>query len=56
MKWKLRRCPKCGLYTFQDKCPTCRIPTIVPHPPRFSPVDKYVKYRIELKKGVKLEC
>jgi len=56
MKWKIRKCPKDFTYTLKDKCPICGSPTIVPHPPRFSPIDKYVKYRIELKKGIKLNC
>jgi H/ACA ribonucleoprotein complex subunit 3 len=56
VKWKLRKCPKCGNYTFQDVCPRCGTPTKVPHPPRFSPVDKYVKYRIETKRGRPLNC
>lgn len=56
MKWKLRKCPIDGTYTFSEKCPKCGNPTVIPHPPRFSPVDKYVKYRIELKKGIKLDC
>ncbi|MCY0859251.1 MAG: RNA-protein complex protein Nop10 [Sulfolobaceae archaeon] len=56
MKWKLRKCPKCGTYTLKDVCPICSTPTIIPHPPRFSPEDKYVKYRIENKKGIKLNC
>ncbi len=56
MTWLLRKCPKDGTYTFQDKCPKCGTKTIIPHPPKFSPEDKYVKYRIEAKKGIKLNC
>ena len=56
MRWKIRKCPKDFTYTLKDKCPICGSPTIIPHPARFSPVDKYVKYRIELKKGIKLNC
>ena len=33
----------------REKCPVCGTPVIVPHPPRFSPEDKYLKYRLEMK-------
>ncbi|QIW24065.1 RNA-protein complex protein Nop10 [Sulfolobus sp. S-194] len=56
MKWKIKKCPKDGTYTLKDSCPICGTTTIIPHPARFSPIDKYVKYRIELKKGIKLNC
>ncbi|ADX85109.1 RNA-protein complex protein Nop10 [Saccharolobus islandicus] len=56
MKWKMKKCPKDNTYTFKDICPVCGYKTMIPHPSRFSPEDKYVKYRIELKKGVKLNC
>ncbi|MEM0218193.1 MAG: RNA-protein complex protein Nop10 [Desulfurococcaceae archaeon] len=55
MNWLMRKCSKCGRYTLaKDKCPYCGGELIVPHPPRFSPVDKYVEYRIKakLEKGV----
>jgi H/ACA ribonucleoprotein complex subunit 3 len=56
MKWKLRKCPKDKIYTMKDICPICGNKTVIASPPRFSPEDKYVKYRIELKKGIKLNC
>ncbi len=50
MKWILRKCRRCGRYTLRhDRCPYCGGELIVPHPPRFSPEDKYVAYRIEMK-------
>ncbi|MEM0361535.1 MAG: RNA-protein complex protein Nop10 [Sulfolobales archaeon] len=49
MRWLLRKCPKCGLYTFQEFCPKCNGKTHVAHPPRFSPTDRYVRYRLILK-------
>ncbi len=49
MRFLMRKCPKCGRYTFQERCPVCGTRTVVPHPPRFSPVDKYVKYRVIMK-------
>ncbi len=49
MVWLLRKCRKCDVYTFKEKCPRCGAKTVIPHPPRFSPEDKYVKYRVILK-------
>jgi H/ACA ribonucleoprotein complex subunit 3 len=50
LQWLLRKCVACGRYTLaRDRCPYCGGALRVPHPPRFSPDDKYVKYRYELK-------
>ncbi|MGC9112178.1 RNA-protein complex protein Nop10 [Acidilobus sp.] len=50
MRWLLRRCSVCGRYTLStDRCPYCGGALRVPHPPRFSPDDKYVKYRYMLR-------
>ncbi|HEY9387313.1 MAG TPA: RNA-protein complex protein Nop10 [Nitrososphaeraceae archaeon] len=46
MKHLIRKCSKCGIYTLKQQCPNCKTYTIDPHPPRFSPDDKYVRYRI----------
>ena len=52
MVWLLRRCEKCGKYTFKTgTCPTCNGAVHIPHPAKFSPDDKYLKYRIALKKA-----
>jgi len=49
--WLLRKCEKCRKYTLKrDKCPYCGGPLRVPHPPKFSPEDKYLKYRMALKR------
>jgi len=46
MGWLLRKCEKCGKYTLrQDKCPLCGGQVHIPHPAKFSPVDKYARYR-----------
>ena len=51
MQWLLRRCVRCGRYTLRrDKCPSCGGEVRVPHPPRFSPEDRYFKYRYMMKK------
>jgi H/ACA ribonucleoprotein complex subunit 3 len=36
----------CGKYTLkQELCPYCGGKVISPHPPKFSPEDRYAKYR-----------
>jgi H/ACA ribonucleoprotein complex subunit 3 len=50
MVWLLRKCEKCGKYTLRDEsCPYCGGRVRVPHPPKFSPDDKYLMYRMALK-------
>ncbi len=56
MVWLLRKCEKCGKYTLQkEQCPYCGGKVRVPHPPRFSPDDKYLRYRMALKEGSSAE-
>jgi len=53
MTWLLRKCIKCERYTLNtDKCPYCGGAVRIPHPPKFSPHDRYLKYRMALKKEV----
>jgi H/ACA ribonucleoprotein complex subunit 3 len=48
--WLLRKCVKCSRYTLRvDACPYCGGVVRVPHPPKFSPEDKYLRYRMALK-------
>jgi len=50
MKGRIKKCKRCGRYTLrEDKCPYCGGKLISPHPPRYSPEDKYGKYRRDLK-------
>jgi len=49
----IRKCPNCGRYTLKEKCPVCGESTVEALPPRFSPEDRYGKYRRMLKKEVK---
>ena len=45
-RWLLRRCESCWAYTLrEDRCPYCGGRVRVPHPPRFSPEDRYGEYR-----------
>ncbi|MGA2239194.1 MAG: RNA-protein complex protein Nop10 [Candidatus Bathyarchaeia archaeon] len=45
MKWQIRRCVRCSRYTLKEKCPDCDGETVVAHPPKFSPTDKYARLR-----------
>ncbi len=56
MVWLLRKCVKCGRYTLKkDKCPYCGGNVKIPHPAKFSPDDKYAKYRRMLKEKTEIE-
>ncbi|MBV9175702.1 MAG: RNA-protein complex protein Nop10 [Nitrososphaeraceae archaeon] len=46
MKRFIRKCPLCGTYTLKNHCPKCNSSTVDPHPAKYSPDDKYVRYRI----------
>ncbi len=41
----LRVCRGCGRYTLRATCPACGGSTRTPHPARFSPGDRYGRYR-----------
>ncbi len=45
----LKYCPRCKIYTLEDICPRCGQQTVVAHPPKFSPEDKYGEYRRKAK-------
>ncbi|MDQ3972602.1 MAG: RNA-protein complex protein Nop10 [Thermoproteota archaeon] len=47
MKHLIRKCPNCGKYTLKQECNSCGVRTIDPHPPKYSPDDRYARYRIE---------
>jgi len=55
MDSNISRCMACGSYSYSGKCPKCGHATSSPHPPRFSPEDKYGHYRRRLKKLVSEE-
>ncbi len=46
----LRRCPDCELYTLEEHCTKCGRSTERAGPARYSPEDRYGKYRRALKK------
>ncbi len=41
----LKFCPACARYSLQETCPVCRGATRSPHPMRFSPQDRWARYR-----------
>ena len=41
----LFRCNSCNLYTIKEICPKCEKKASLPKPPKYSPEDKYAKYR-----------
>ena len=49
MGQRMTRCMGCGSYTLKETCSNCKESTITPHPPKFSPEDRYGKYRRQLK-------
>ena len=50
MKGMIRKCSNCSEYTLRmDKCPHCGGALRNPHPAKFSPDDKYSRYRLALK-------
>ncbi|MBU0628990.1 MAG: RNA-protein complex protein Nop10 [Nanoarchaeota archaeon] len=43
------KCKECGIYSIKNKCPKCGCEMLRPMPPKFSPDDKYGKYRRQVK-------
>jgi len=43
------KCEKCGKYTLENFC-DCGGKCLTPKPAKFSPEDKYSKYRLDYKK------
>jgi H/ACA ribonucleoprotein complex subunit 3 len=50
MKMKMKKCRSCDEYTIQAECPYCGGDVREIFPPKYSPEDKYGKYRRLLKK------
>jgi len=46
MRFQLRKCVKCKKYTLKTKCVECKDDTVSVHPAKFSPDDKYIRYRL----------
>ncbi|HZE77880.1 MAG TPA: RNA-protein complex protein Nop10 [Nitrososphaeraceae archaeon] len=45
MKHLIRKCSSCKIYTLKYSCPKCSSSTHEPHPPKYSPEDRYASYR-----------
>jgi len=46
----LQKCKNCNDYMIanpKSKCKRCGGPLVNPVPPKFSPIDKYAKYRLQ---------
>jgi H/ACA ribonucleoprotein complex subunit 3 len=41
----LLRCRSCRRYTLSERCPSCGGASGTPHPARYSPQDRYARYR-----------
>lgn len=48
---KIRHCPDCKQYTMLHECPRCKRATIIAKPLKYSPEDKYGKYRRQAKQA-----
>jgi H/ACA ribonucleoprotein complex subunit 3 len=42
-------CKDCKKYTMEKNCPLCKKETFENKPPKYSPEDKYAKFRREVK-------
>ena len=56
MDSNMGKCMVCGAYSLSGACPKCGGRAISPHPPRFSPEDRYGDYRRRLKELVSQEA
>ncbi len=43
------KCKSCKVYTMNKECPKCGQETVKPVPPKYSPADKYGRYRRKVK-------
>lgn len=46
MKFILKKCGSCGRYTLAAHCPACGAEPVSAHPAKFSPDDRYARYRL----------
>jgi len=53
MKTLLRKCSSCREYTLKEPCPKCGGTTFMTMPAKYSPEDRYGKYRRRLKNEMK---
>ncbi len=51
MRSIMKKCGSCGSYTLEDSCKKCGGMAISVIPPRYSPQDRYGKYRMKMLYG-----
>ncbi len=51
MRFQLRVCLECNAYTLKEKCRLCGGDTKSAHPAKFSPDDRYMRYRLAERYG-----
>lgn len=49
MRFQIKRCSDCHTYTLESECSGCDKATESAHPAKFSPDDKYMRYRLRTK-------
>jgi H/ACA ribonucleoprotein complex subunit 3 len=52
MKREILKCPECDSFTIKKECDMCKVKTESPKPAKYSPEDKYGKYRRKYKQNV----
>jgi len=51
---KIHKCPGCGTYTLKPECAKCGVKTNPVGPARYSPEDRYGKYRRMMKEEMRI--
>lgn len=51
---RLLRCTACGRYTLAEACP-CGGAAASPKPPKYSPEDRFARFRRQAKEGLRKE-
>ncbi|HZX12259.1 MAG TPA: nucleolar RNA-binding Nop10p family protein [Candidatus Nanoarchaeia archaeon] len=46
---QILKCSFCEVYTLLKNCKSCGAETVIPKPARWSPVDRYSRYRLVYK-------
>ncbi len=46
MKSSIMKCGSCGKYTMSQVCPACGSQTFCALPPRYSPADRFQRFRL----------
>lgn len=49
MSRSILKCVSCNNYSLRETCPSCGGKCVFPKPPKYSPEDKYAKYRRKAK-------